>query len=793
MIPFPRNEDVVHRAAIFSELDALLPPSRECQSAALWGLGGSGKTQVALEYAYRRSLRDPPCSVFWVHADDETTFAQDYKSIAQKLGLAEGLSGTELLAAVRGRIETDPCWLLVLDNADDLGLFGVGRTVQRGRHGQTAGKVFNLYDFVPRGPVGTVLWTSRDKRIGGSLVSAQRAINVARMTDSEAVTLLETVGNRKVGEDERDNAAQLLAELDWLPLAVSQAAAYMRRMSITPMEYLSKLARRRKRWKVLQESEFDRHRRPGLSNSVLETWDISMEQIQRENEMAYDILHILAFLDNQNIPFKILIKAAALCNEELTDDERSDESTRSVKSGSDSEDDDDDEVLHAAVRLQEYSFLHLRTTEDKNKSRTYEMHKLVQEATQYALSRKGRRKDEARFSKLALRVVTDLFPERQRELWEECERYVVHAQRAAEWAGLCEAEIEASELVIRVSDYLFDCGRWRELEVINKRTYEFRQKSLGGKHPDTIWSMAELATTYNQQGRYEEAEKIRIEVLALRRNILGERHPDTIWSMASLATTYHQQGRYEEAEKIYMEVLALRRDILGERHPDMIWSMAELATTYNQQGRYEEAEKIKIEVVALQRDILGERHPDTIWSMAELATTYHQQGRYEEAEKIYMEVLALQRDILGERHPDTIWSMAELATTYNQQGRYEEAEKIYMEVLALQRNILGERHPDTIWNMAELATTYHQQGRYEEAEKIYMEVLALQRNILGERHPDTIWSMAELAITWYSQWRHSEARAMMESSFQLFCEVLGANHPKAQYFLKYLKSWEISD
>ena len=588
--------------------------------------------------------------MFWVHADNETTFAQDYKLIAEKLGLARSLDGTELLKTVRDRIEADPCWLVVFDNADDVGLFGVGGTLQRRRQSRTADEAFSLYDFVPRGPGGTVLWTSRDKQISGSLVSAQRAINIARMTDNEAMTLLETVRNRKIGEDEQDDAAQLLAELVWLPLAVSQAAAYIRRMSIALSDYLSKLARHRKRWKVLQESKFDRHRRPGLSNSILETWDISMEQIRRENEMAYDLLHVLAFLDSQNIPLEMMIKAAALRNRKLTDEREGDGSTGSVSSGSNSED-DDDEGLYAAIRLQEFSFLHLRASEGTGQA--YEMHKLVQEATRYALSRRDRQKDEAHFSKLALRVVTDLFPEPRRELWGECEKYVVHAQRVGEWAERCEGEIEASGLLSRVSDYMYDRGRWREKEPVDKRAYEFRRKRLGGKHPDTIWSIADLATTYHAQGRYEEAEKIKVEVLALRRDVLGERHPDTIWSMASLATTYHGQGRYKEAEKIKVEVLALRRNVLGERHPDTIQSMADLAATYHGQGRYEEAEMIKVEVLALRRDVLGEKHPDTIQSMHDLAVTWNSRQRRHEALGMMQECFQLQCEVLGQTHPST--------------------------------------------------------------------------------------------------------------------------------------------
>ncbi|KJZ70283.1 hypothetical protein HIM_10327 [Hirsutella minnesotensis 3608] len=664
IIPFPRNEDVVDRN-IFAALDRLLLPSPDYQSAALWGLGGSGKTQIALDYAYRRS-HDPACSVFWVHADNETTFTQDYKVIAKRLGLAGSLDGSELLTAVRERIEADPCWLLILDNADNLAAFGVGRTKSG------AGEKHSLYDFVPRGPAGTVLWTSRDKRIGGSLVGARRAINVSSMTEGEARILLETVLGKGIDEESHD-AMALLAELEWLPLAVSQAAAYMRRTSTPIGEYLSRLRRRMKRWEVLRETEFDRHRRRYVSNNVLQTWDISIEHIRQENQIACDILHSLAFVDNQNIPFALIAKAADMMGRPTRKEEATSASSACSKD-QDENQDNNDNVLAATVLLQDFSFLRLRTSGERYQA--YEMHKLVQEATQYSLSQEDRRKDETHFSEVALRTLTDLFPESRREVWGECEKYLGHAQRAAEWARLCEGEVEAAALLARVSDYLHDLGRWREKEPVDESAYEYRKKVLGERHPNTIRSMASLATTYHAQGRYDEAEKTSVEVLALRRDVLGEKHPDTIRSMALLAVTYHAQERYDEDEKISVEVLALWRDVLGDKHPDTIWSMASLATTYHAQGRYDEAEKIKVEVLALRRDVLGEKHPDTIRSMANLAATYHAQGRYDEVEKIYAEVLALRRDVLGEKHPDTIRSMANLAATYHAQGGYDEADRL---------------------------------------------------------------------------------------------------------------------
>ncbi|KAL8398599.1 hypothetical protein RB596_005941 [Gaeumannomyces avenae] len=681
-IPFSRNEALVERGDILSKLERLLQLRTESQSAALWGLGGSGKTQIALEYAYRQWYNSAPCSVFWVHADNEATFAQDYQSVAKKLRLPANLQDEELLAAVRDRIEAEPSWVLVLDNADNLGLFGVGWRTP-GASGQphrttTDYAPKNLRQFVPRGPTGTVLWTTRDERIAGSLVVARQTINVARMEAGEAVKLLETMRNQAIDDTEQDNASALLAELDWLPLAISQAAAYMRRTR-TPIEkYLSKLKGGKRRWRILQASEPDAHRRCEVSNSILETWSISIEHIRQENEMAYNILHILAFLDNQNIPKQMMKKAA-----------KHFESRRAQSSDSeDDSDSEDEDAIKAITRLREFSFLSLRASDW---DRAYEMHKLVQEAARYRLRAK---KDETFFAKAALRIADDLFPERRRELWEEGEKYLVHAQRVGESAELCGEE-KAAALLARVSNYLYDRGRWREKEPVDERAYGLRKKVLGDKHPDTIRSMADLATTYHNQGRYDKAEKMKVEVLALRRDVLGDKHPDTIRSMAELATTYSCQGKHNEAKKMRVEVLALQRDVLGDKHPDTIRSMAELATTYHNQRRHNEAEKMKVEVLALQRDVLGDKHPDTIRSMAELATTYHNQGRHNEAEKMKVEVLALQRDVLGGKHPDTIRSMHSLAFTWNSLGRYDEALALMDDCTRLRSRVLGPNHPNT--------------------------------------------------------------------------------------------------
>ncbi|KAH8649570.1 hypothetical protein BGZ61DRAFT_487953, partial [Ilyonectria robusta] len=716
VIPFPRNEDVVRRSDLFAKLDALLPSTPKYGSAALWGLGGSGVAKPRS----RSSTRTADAATLPAPSSGSTPITRRRSRTTTRRsrgssGLDSKLDGEDLFVVVRERIESEPRWLLVLDNADDLALFGVG---------QTSDKSASLLDYVPRGPTGMVLWTSRDERIAAPLLDR---------------------GEASGSPERRARGCHGFARgASVAPLAISQQERICGGRRHLSRSTCRDWSREKERWRILKETEFDRHRRLDIPNSILETWHISIDRIRQENEIAYKTLHIIAYLDNQNIPLEVIAAAAIFSNNRQ-------------KGGLP---ENEQQVDRAIIRLKEFSFITAHRTEEGKRS--FEMHKLVQEATRKRDAKKGGWEDgaEVYFSNAALQVITKLFPERKREMWAQCETFLTHAVRVErEGAGGCEGVCAATGV-------------------------------LGEKHPDTIRSMGELATTYHAQGRYDEAEEISVKVLELRREVLGEKHPDTIESMGSLATTYHAQGRYDEDEEISVKVLELQRAVLGEKHPDTIRSMGSLAATYHTQGRYDEDEEISVKVLELQRAVLGEKHPDTIRSMGSLATTYHAQGRYDEAEEISVKVLELQREVLGEKHPDTIRSMGELAATYHNQGRYDEAEEISVKVLELQREVLGEKHPDTIRSMRLLATIYHTQGRYDEDEEISVKVLELRRAVLGEKHPDTLEAMHDLAVTWKSQDRGDDAIALIKQCSQLRRKILGPDHPFTKRSGRALERWK---
>ncbi|KAL6901455.1 hypothetical protein GGI43DRAFT_357225 [Trichoderma evansii] len=806
VIPYLLNEDLVCRKDIIDQLDKLLPPLPGFYNAALWGLGGSGKTQIALDYAYRRCV-DDECCVFWVHADSEATFTSDYKVIGKRLGIDEkNIDGLELLDAVRCGIEARPRWVLILDNADDLRLFGVGRTGE------------SLAKYIPGGSQGTILWTSRDGRITGALVGSSRAIEVPSMTKDEATSLLELSMSEDLKPSIDTEMNRLLEELQRLPLAISQAGVYMRRTRTPIKEYLNLLLQGTSRWDLLKMTDSDRHRPSGVSNSVLETWRISIERIQEESELSYRILHVIAYLDSQDIPHGLILAAS-----QGSASSGGDENTHKQNTNFD--------VLQAVTRLVEYSFLSMRRVEEGRRS--YEMHKLVQEAVQYRLSVQGPdslplgeptrfgetlKNTEVFFSSIALQIVKSAFENVPRPLHYQ---YIPHAIQASEWAEKSGKEVEASALLCTVSGNMKALGRWREKEPVDRKIISLRTKALGKEHTDTIKGMASLAVTlialaryreaeklteqvlklrqqseafydkhpkkttlmgnlaviYRYQGRYNEAESLTGQVLSLQQEVLGEYHPDTLDSKENLAIIYQIQGRHKEASVLIEQTLDVRRELFGERHPATIRSILMLASMLRNQSRYDDSEQLAKRVLTFNQELVGENHPATIFIMAELAEISGLQGRYAESEKLAEQVLSLQLRDIGDKHPDTMKTMDCLAATYNNQGRRNDFQRLMEKVLRHRLESYGEMHPYTIRTMRKLAIIYRNSGQCTLSEKLENQVLKHQLEIFGEKHPETIRAMMCLAATYHVQGRHTEAERLKEQTLRLTQDVLHEKHP----------------
>ncbi|KAF8535317.1 hypothetical protein BDD12DRAFT_893306 [Trichophaea hybrida] len=344
---------------------------------------------------------------------------------------------------------------------------------------------------------------------------------------------------------------------------------------------------------------------------------------------------------------------------------------------------------------------------------------------------------------------------------------------------------EAEQLGVQV----MEMRRWTEAEELEVQVIETRKNVLGEEHPDTLSSIANLASIYRNQGRWEKAKELQLQVMETSLKVLGEKHPYTLTSIGSLATTYRSQGRWAEAEELQVMVMEARMELLGLEHPQTLVIIGSLATTYRNQGRWTEAEKLEVQVLETRKRVLGLEHPYTLTSTGCLATIYANQGRWTEAEKLEKHVMTIRQRVLGQEHPHTLISIGSLATTYRNQGRLAEAEELEVQVMEIRKRVLGQDHPDTLTSIGSLASTYRSQGRWKKAEELEVHVMETSLRVHGQDHPDTLTAMHNLGCTFKPQGRIDEAIELMVKVVTLRTRTLGKDHPYSKNSVDILRQW----
>jgi tetratricopeptide (TPR) repeat protein len=692
-IPYPRNAFFTGREVELQTIETMLGEHKNAaigQTQAISGLGGIGKTQLAIEYAYRH--RRDYRYVFWVLADTHETLNAAYSQLAHLLNLpAKNLAEQRLvIEAVKHWLTENQNWLLILDNADDL-------TVIR--------------DFLPPTPLGQILLTTRAHAMGGL---AER-IEIKQMSEDEATRFLlrrsGVLGRQEAPEsidfNELTNARALVHELGFLPLALDQAGAYIEETSCGLQGYLMLYQRERKKLLQTRGGLVVDHPQP-----VATTWKLAFEKVEKANPSAADLLRLCAFLAPDDIPESILVEGEP----ELTGLLK-----KLARHPS---------KLNAAIaELQKYSLVSRNPV-----AKTLVMHRLVQTVLKDTMMKNVERAWAVR----AVKVMSRTFPWPQVTTWDVCRRLLPHARSCADLMEKWQMDmLEGAFLLYTVGSYLDDRGEYHEAQTYYERTLAIDRKMLGEDNIVTSNCLNNLGVVNYNQGKYIEAKTYLQQALAIRRKLLGEEHPETTRTLNNLANVHDDQGKYEEAKALYQQALAIRRKVLREEHPEIADTMNNLADVYCHQNSYEEAEKLYQQALAIRRRELREDHPDIAVSLLGLGNVYHHQGTYEEAEKLYQQAFAICTKVLSKEHPYAATCLNNLANVYLAQGKYEEAEDLYQQALAIYAKVLRKEHPDTAISLLGLANVYFKQNRYEDAISFYQQALTISQEKLGPDHPRT--------------------------------------------------------
>jgi tetratricopeptide (TPR) repeat protein len=533
----------------------------------------------------------PATWAFWVHAGTQARFKEGYRRIAETAKM-DGWDDpkADVLRLVRSWLcdESNGRWTMVVDNADDASVFFssplTAQAADDARPGQAAEL---LSDFLPQSPNGSVLVSSRSRDVAYRLIGSLTSIfEVKPMEEDDALILLQNKLSlpADAGVD-IERARELLQALDRMPLAITQAAAYIvqRRPRMSVTRYLDEICRDdRNRARLLEKDVGDSRRDGRASNSVIATWHISFEHIRQEMPAAARLLSLMSFFDRQGIPESLLRDRYA--------------------ADQDKEHADFDDDIYT---LTSYSLVEISSANGSE----FEMHRLVQYSTKKWLELCSELEEwKARYATM----MDSSYPVAQYDNWKVLHALFPHVQAAVDCRpgeGEAKALESWASVLSKAAWYANAIGQHEVAKEMVRSGLEVREKVLGPEHLDTLASMSNLALVLNSQGKYKEAEAMNRETLERRERVLGPEHPDTLTSMNNLASMLKSQGKYEEAEAMNRETLALREKVLGPEHPDTPTSVNNLACLLARRHHYEESLALYERACTTYQTVLGTDHP----------------------------------------------------------------------------------------------------------------------------------------------------------------------------------------
>ncbi len=712
-VPYRRNPFFTGREEILAHLLRSSKAAALTQTQAISGLGGIGKTQIAVEYAYR--YRDHYQAIFWINASTRDALSADFVKLAALLDLPEQQEQDQdiVARAVMRWLTTHTRWLLILDNVDNLEM---------------------IVDFLPAHGTGDVLLTTRLQALG----TLAQSIEVEKMGLDEGVIFL--LRRTKViapgasldqaAKESQAQAAEIFFALDGLPLALDQAGAYIEETRCGLSQYLKLYGTRRK------ELLLRRGRLPvDHPYSVAATWSLSFQQVEQESAAAADLLRLLAFLYPEAIPEEIIITGAVELGPTL------------------------DSIASDPLKVNEVIELLLRYSLIRRnpEATSLSMHRLVQ-----AVLKDGMNKDIQRlWAERAIRAVNRAFPDVELETWEKCQRCLPHAYICATYLEEYALVFpEAARLFNEAASYLVARGRYEQAESLLLTTLAIRQQLLEANHPDTARTLNDLGVLYLNLGKYQGAERLLQEALAIRQQALGEAHPDVAQTLHNLANLYRTRGAYAEAEPFYLQALHIRETTVGVDPSLIAQSYYGLARLYYSQEKYQQAEKLCKQALHIQEQRLGDTHPMIAYTLSMLAKIYQGQNKLDRAKEMNLRALSIRENTSGEDHPQVATIVNNLVEIYHAEGRYREAEPLIARSLRIHEQSLGPEHPYIAYSLSNLAENFFLQGDYVQAESYYKKALAIREQHLGYDHPRTASTYDSLARLYTVLGRCEEAELL---------------------------------
>ncbi|KAM0164160.1 hypothetical protein ACHAPG_000911 [Botrytis cinerea] len=729
---FPEATQFVAREKELSEMHKLLKDHSSRSCVILHGLGGIGKTQLAISYTRRH--KEKYTAIFWLNANDEDSLNLSFRDIAQQVlryhPSTTMLSSIDLdkdldqvVSVVKNWLDSpqNTRWLMIYDNLDN------PKTSNNPDN-----SAVDIRQFLPRSDHGSIIITTRSSQVRQGI-----QINVQKLLDiKEGLEIVSNMSGRK-GIEEDPDAIALVKELDGLPLALSTAGIYLEHVATSFSDYLQ----------LYKTSWLKLHTTSPLLDSYVDrtlytTWQITFDRIQQQNPASAQLLKLWAYFYREDLWFDLLRHANSFDDEwiqKLTEDELN--------------------FNEAVTLLCTFGLVDPdKSSQEQIRSRGYSVHSCVHSWIVFVLNKEW----DKSLACLALTCIASEVPDANEKYWWLTQRRLLqHVARQASFIN--DPEVDMNGLYWefhKLGNLYSDQGKLTEAEEMYLRALEGREKAFGLDHTSTLDTVNNLGNLYSNQGKLAEAEVMYHRALEGREKAFGVDHTSTLDTIHNIGVLYKKQGKLAEAEVMYHRALEGYKKAFGADHTSTLDTIYNLGILYFDQGKLAEAEAMYCRALEGREKAFGLDHTSTLDTVNNLGNLYSNQGKLAEAEVMYCRALEGMEKALGADHTSTLDTIHNIGVLYKKQGKLVEAEVIYRRALECYEKAFGLNHISTLDTIYSLGILYFDQGKLAEAEVMYCRALEGKEKALGADHISTLDTVNNLGVLYSNQGKLVEAEVM---------------------------------